>query len=163
MRVFHRFLLPGGELMWRLPLPATRRFFAARTAFDDAVFELIRERREPRPEPDLIDHLLALHAEDGTRALTDAEIRDEAVTLLLAGHETTAQALTWTWHLLATNPAASVRLADELESVLGDRRPRSPTSPAFLTRPPSSASRCASIRRSGRSPGSPPGRSIWTG
>lgn len=123
MRVFHRFLLPGGELMWQLPLPATRRFFAARTAFDDAVFELIRERREPRPEPDLIDHLLALYAEDGTRALTDAEIRDEAVTLLLAGHETTAQALTWTWHLLATNPTASKRLADELESVLGDRPP----------------------------------------
>ena len=123
MRVFHRFLLPGGELMWRLPLPATRRFFAARTAFDEAVFELIRERREPRPEPDLIDHLLALHAEDGTRALTDAEIRDEAVTLLLAGHETTAQALTWTWHLLARTPAASARLAHELASVLGDRPP----------------------------------------
>jgi cytochrome P450 len=123
MRVFHRFLLPGGELMWRLPLPATRRFFAARTAFDQAVFELIRGRREPRPAPDLIDHLLALEAEDGSRALSDAEIRDEAVTLLLAGHETTAQALTWTWHLLARNPAASARLTNELASVLGDRPP----------------------------------------
>jgi cytochrome P450 len=123
MRVFHRFLLPGGELMWRLPLPATRRFFAARTAFDEAVYELIRERRQARPEPDLIDHLLALRSADGSRALSDAEIRDEAVTLLLAGHETTAQALTWTWHLLARNPAASARLAGELASALGDRPP----------------------------------------
>ncbi|HEU0192945.1 MAG TPA: cytochrome P450 [Gaiellales bacterium] len=122
MRVFHRFLLPGGELMWRLPLPATRRFNAARAAFDDAVFDLIRERREPRLEPDLIDHLLALTTEDGRRALSDAEIRDEAVTLLLAGHETTAQALTWTWYLLARNAAASERLAEELQRVVGDRR-----------------------------------------
>jgi len=123
MRVFHRFLLPGGELMWRLPLPATRRFYSARAAFDDAVFDLIRQRREARPEPDLIDHLLALRADDGSRALSDAEIRDEAVTLLLAGHETTAQALTWTWYLLAQNPTASKRLAGELERVLGDRLP----------------------------------------
>src|SRR3954469_1221123 len=127
MRVFHRFLLPGGELMWRLPLPATRRFVGARSDFDAMVYRLIRERAGASGgAPDLIDHLLAIRSPEGGRALSDEEVRDEAVTLLLAGHETTAQALTWTWLLLAEHPAAAKQLCQELESVLGDR----PATPA---------------------------------
>jgi len=90
------------------------------------VFGLVREhprRAAADGVPDLIDHLLAIRNEDGSRALTDREIRDEAVTLLLAGHETTAQALTWSWHLLAQHPQAAARLADELRSVLDGRPP----------------------------------------
>ena len=122
MRVFHRFLLPGGELMWRLPLPATRQFNAARGDFDRMILGLIRGRQgPPAAAPDLIDHLLALRSDDGGRALSDEEIRDEAVTLLLAGHETTAQALTWAWHLLARNPGPAERLRRELVEVLADR------------------------------------------
>ena len=124
MRVFHRFLLPGADLLWRLPLPATRRFDAAKRDVDAMLMRMIAERpRNTARDPGLLDHLLALRDEDGRRVLTDEQIRDEAITLMLAGHETTAQALTWTWYLLARNPEVEVELRDELRPVLGDRPP----------------------------------------
>ncbi len=114
MRVFHRFLMPGAETLWRLPLPATRRFDAAKADIDAMVARMIAERRG-RPEGiGLLDHLLAL-------GLTDEQIRDEAITLMLAGHETTAQLLTWAWFVLARNPVAEDALVAELRAVLGDR------------------------------------------
>ena len=120
MRVFHRFLLPGGELLWNLPLPATRRFNVAKADIDRYLERLIAERAalDP-PGAGVLDHLLSLRGEDGGRLLSDAEIRDEAITLMLAGHETTAQALTWTWHLLAANPGAAAELRAELARVVG--------------------------------------------
>lgn len=124
MRVFHRFLLPGADLLWRLPLPATRRFDAAKRDIDAMLMRMIAERPGTPPEtPGLLDHLLALRDEDGRRLLTDEQIRDEAITLMLAGHETTAQALTWTWYLLARSPEVEVELRDELARVLGERPP----------------------------------------
>ena len=65
--------------------------------------------------------LLAAHDEDGGRRMSDQQVRDEAMTLFLAGHETTANALAWTWYLLAQHPDAEARLHAEL-----DRRPRRP-------------------------------------
>jgi hypothetical protein len=87
------------------------------------VLGLIRERRRAAAagRPDLIDHLMALRDEQGGEPLNEREIRDEAVTLLLAGHETTAQALTWTWHLLSRHPQAGERMRAELHRVLGSR------------------------------------------
>jgi cytochrome P450 len=122
MRVFHRFLLPGADLLWHLPLPATRRFNAAKADIDSMLLRMIEERRNLDADPPgLLDHLLALRDQDGRPLLTDEQIRDEAITLMLAGHETTAQALTWTWHLLARNPRVEVELHAELDAVLGDR------------------------------------------
>ena len=124
MGVFHRFLLPGGELMWHLPLPATRRFNSARDDFDRMMLTLIRSRAgQAQDPPDLIDHLTALEDTDDDGRLSEREIRDEAVTLLLAGHETTARALTWCWHLLTLYPDVAERLRRELDEVLGDRPP----------------------------------------
>jgi cytochrome P450 len=124
MRVFHRFLLPGAGLLWRLPLPATERFDAAKRDIDAMIARMVEERREaPADPPGLLDHLLALRDEDGRRLLSDEEIRDEAITLMLAGHETTAQALTWTWLLLAQHPDAAERLRAELREVLAGARP----------------------------------------
>ena len=107
MRVFHRFLLPGAELLWRLPLPATRRFNSAKRDIDLFLERLVTDRAavEGGP-PDLVGVLMELQDDTGGRVLSDAEIRDEAITLMLAGHETTAQALTWSWYLLARNPEA---------------------------------------------------------
>jgi cytochrome P450 len=124
MRVFHRFLMPGGEHLWRVPLPATRRFNVAKADIDAYIERLIAERAVTGTEgPGLLDHLLSLRAEDGSRLLSDEEIRDEAITLMLAGHETTAQALTWTWHLLAANPQPAAELRAELARVLDGRAP----------------------------------------
>jgi cytochrome P450 len=122
MRVFHRFLLPGAELLWRLPLPATRQFNAAKRDIDAFLERLVSEHEAAAEgSGDLVGVLLALRDGDGARTLADAEIRDEAITLMLAGHETTAQALTWAWYLLARNPAARAAVAAELDAVLGTR------------------------------------------
>jgi cytochrome P450 len=66
--------------------------------------------------------LLAAQDEDGSK-MTDRQLRDETITLFLAGHETTASTLSWTWWLLAKNPAAEAKLHSELDAVLGDRAP----------------------------------------
>ena len=122
MRVFHRFLLPGADLLWRLPLPATRRFDAAKRDVDRVIGEMLAAR-PARPRGGLLDHLVALRDEVGRRLLTDEQIRDEAITFVMAGHETTAQALTWTWLLLAANPGARAALETEIDGVLGGRAP----------------------------------------
>ena len=67
--------------------------------------------------------LLAAQDGEGGAQMTNEQVRDEAMTLFLAGHETTANALTWTWHLLSQNPAAERQLEAELDAVLGGRLP----------------------------------------
>ena len=66
--------------------------------------------------------LLAARDEDGSR-MTDRQLRDEAITIFLAGHETTANALSWTWMLLSQNPAVETKLHAELDAVLAGRTP----------------------------------------
>ncbi|HEU5480276.1 MAG TPA: cytochrome P450 [Candidatus Tumulicola sp.] len=103
MREFPYVLLPFGELRRRLPLPATRRFQAAKKSLDDIIYALIALRRET-PGDDALSMLLAAHdAESGYRP-SDEQIRDEVMTLFMAGHETTANLLVWTWYLLAQHP-----------------------------------------------------------
>jgi cytochrome P450 len=119
---YDRAFSPWLRVTERLPLPANRRFERARTVFDETVYGLIRERREATdPGDDLLSMLLDAR-DDGIR-LTDEQVRDEAITLFLAGHETTANALTWTWYLLSHNPDVARALREELDAVLGGRAP----------------------------------------
>jgi cytochrome P450 len=111
--------------MERLPLPSARRFIAARQRLDARVYRMLRERRASG-----VDHgdlfsmlLLAQDAEGDGQGLTDQQIRDEVVTIFLAGHETTASALTWSWYLLAQHPEVHRRLHAEVDEVLGERLP----------------------------------------
>jgi len=84
---------------------------------------IISERRAcGRDTGDLLSMLLHAQDEDGSR-MTDQQLRDEAITLFLAGHETTASSLSWTWWLLAQNPAAEAKLHAELDEVLVGRAP----------------------------------------
>ncbi|MDQ6941759.1 MAG: cytochrome P450 [Candidatus Eremiobacteraeota bacterium] len=124
MEVFPASLGPFAELLDHLPFhPATRRFRVARTGLDAVIYRLIEERRrEGIDRGDLLSMLLSSRDETGAAMPTEL-VRDEALTLLLAGHETTANALTWTWDALARNPAAQARLHAELDTVLGDRDP----------------------------------------
>src|ERR1700733_3403881 len=113
-----------GERLDPLPWhPATRRAKTARSALDAVIYRMIDERRrDPGDRGDLLSILLASRDEEG-QAMPVELVRDEALTLLLAGHETTANALAWTWDALARRPDAEARLHAELDAVLGDRDP----------------------------------------
>jgi len=104
-----------------VPLPSHGRLSRVRAELDEILLEVIEQKRRT-PGKDLLSHLLALTDEEG-HGMTDVEVRDEAMTLFLAGHETTALALTYTWRLLATHPEADEKLASELETVLAGRAP----------------------------------------
>ncbi|HEX4954737.1 MAG TPA: cytochrome P450 [Thermoanaerobaculia bacterium] len=123
LEMFSIMMLPFSGLVERLPLPVVRRFHAARSLLDGRMERLIHERRESgRDSGDLLSMLLLAQDEAGG-GLSDREVREEALTLFLAGHETTANALSWTLYLLASNPDCEARLHRELEEVLGGRRP----------------------------------------
>ena len=103
-----------------------RRTAAVFNEFDRAVDELISSRaHDPNAQPkDLLARLVAaLDAETGG-GMRANEVRDEVVTIFMAGHETTAQALTWTWYLLSLHPAIEARLDEELRAVLNGRTPQ---------------------------------------
>jgi cytochrome P450 len=107
-----------------VPTTANRRFRASSRKVDQVILGIIEARRR-RPEDtadDLLSLLIRARDEDGG-AMTDAQVRDEAVTLFLAGHETTALALTYSLYLLATHPERQTRLAGELDRVLMGRAP----------------------------------------
>lgn len=119
----------GGQLVdllpeW-VPTPGRERLREAVVALDRIVDELVDEKRralaagEIEPEDDVVSALLAAVDEEG-EPMSDEQIRDEVKTLLLAGHETTALALTFTLHLLARNPEAEGKLVAELDEELGD-------------------------------------------
>ena len=106
-----------------LPTPANRRFKRAVRNFDTVIYQLITARRgQQRDTTDLLDRLLEARDEAG-RPMPDQQIRDEVLTLLLAGHETSAIALSWVWYLLAQHPDSQHTLQAELAAVLGDRPP----------------------------------------
>jgi cytochrome P450 len=127
LRLFQTVFIPGMQLFDRLPLPHTRRFARARGRLDATIYRLIGERRAERARGeergDLLSMMLsAQDAEGDGGSMTDLQLRDEAMTLFLAGHETTANALTWTWYLLSRHPAVEARLHEEVDRVLGERR-----------------------------------------
>jgi cytochrome P450 len=104
------------------PLPTEGIF----DEFDKKVDRLLTERgRQPDAEPkDLLARLIAARDTETGGGMTPKEVRDQVVTIFMAGHETTSQALSWTWYLLSQHPAAEKKLHDELDAVLGGRPPR---------------------------------------
>jgi cytochrome P450 len=125
LEMFRFLLLPFSEQLRKLPLPSIRRFEKARTILDTTIYGLIRERRKSGVDTgDLLSMLLLAQDEEKDGAgMTDEQVRDEALTLFLAGHETTANALTWTWYLLSRHPEAERRLHAEIDTVLDGRAP----------------------------------------
>lgn len=117
--------MPYDNLVNKLPLPSVRRFKKARDRLDLLIFQMIEERRnKPETGEDLLSMLLsAQDSEDDGKKMTDVQVRDEAMTLFLAGHETMANGLTWTWYLLSKNPHVAEKLMTELHTVLNGRLP----------------------------------------
>jgi cytochrome P450 len=124
MLSMNRLISPLASLLNYVPLPGTYRYWRARFHLERAVTTMIRERRASgRDHGDLLSMLLLARDEDGGPGMTDQQVRDEAMTIFLAGHETTSNALTWTWYLLAQHPVVETRLHAELDSVLAGRPP----------------------------------------
>jgi cytochrome P450 len=111
MEAFPYSLLPFGQLRQRLPLPSTRRFNLARATLDRVIYDLIAKRRREGDGGDAMSMLLAASDPETGDRMTDEQVRDEVMTLFMAGHETTANLLTWTFYLLARNPEVEKRLA----------------------------------------------------
>jgi cytochrome P450 len=112
------FLLPDS-----IPIPTTRRLRRAVGQLDKVIYEIIRRRRASGTmSGDLLSVLLQAQDDEGL-GMTDRQLHDEIMTLFLAGHETTANALSWTWLLLGQHPEIEDKLVEELRRVLGGRAP----------------------------------------
>lgn len=107
-----------------IPTPSNLRVAAAVRRLDRILFRIIADRRRSGTQGgDLLSMLLEVQDEESGRRMTDRQLRDECMTLFLAGHETTANTLAWAWYLLARHPEAQARLRDELDRVLEGRAP----------------------------------------
>ena len=122
---FWTLMLPFSNLLERLPLPALKRSRAARAELDAIIFGMIADRRKrPADRGDLLSMLLLAQDEEaGGAGMSDQQVRDEAMTIFLAGHETTANALSWLWYLIGQAPEVERRLHEEVDRVLAGRLP----------------------------------------
>ena len=124
MESFWMMMLPFADVLERLPVPKLRRARMARARLDAIIYRMIADRRASgRVHNDLLSMLLAAQDEEDGGGMTDQQVRDEAMTIFLAGHETTANALTWTWYLLSTDSDVEARLHAEVDRVLQGRLP----------------------------------------
>ncbi len=132
--IAERFTGRGGvffQVPERVPTPGNLRFRQALRTLDALIYGIIRGRcangeadgKESGGGDDLLSMLLAARDEETGEGMGDKQLRDEVMTILLAGHETTANALSWTWRLLARHPEIEDRLHEELEEVLAGRPP----------------------------------------
>jgi cytochrome P450 len=116
-----------GALPAWLPTPGNLRARRGLRILERAVWDTIHSRRaeatRPAPAADLLAMLMAARDEQTGQGMSDRQLRDEVMTMLIAGHETVASALAWTWYLLSTAPAAEARLHAEVDRVLAGRPP----------------------------------------
>ena len=121
---FWMMMLPLADVLERLPVPRMRRARIARARLDAIIYGMIAERRASgRDHGDLLSMLLSAQDEDDGGVMTDQQVRDEAMTIFLAGHETTANAMTWTWYLLGGAPDVEAKVHEEIDRVLKGRLP----------------------------------------
>ena len=118
-----RFEHPFYPPRW-VPAPRNSQFNVAMKKLDDVIYGMISERRDhPKPADDLLAMLMQAQEVGNGNSMSDKQLRDEVVTLFLAGHETSAVALSWTLYLLSQHPEVEVRLRSELNHVLAGRNP----------------------------------------
>ena len=116
---------PRLESVLHWPIPGVIKFRRSRAKLDALVATMIANRRaltntQLEQRSDLLSMLMAARDEDASGAtMSDTQVRDEVLTIFLAGYETVANALTWTWYLLSQNPEAAARMYAEVEQVLG--------------------------------------------
>jgi cytochrome P450 len=125
-----RMILP--PILRHVPVPALMRVKRAVRELDEIVNRIIRQRRASGQDTgDLLSMLMSARDEDGS-GMSDRQLRDEVLTFLLAGHETTAVSLSWTWYLLSQHSEVELKLREELRQVLGGRTPQLEDLPRLL-------------------------------
>ena len=118
MRLYNYLVaLPAVETLIHLRVPGLSQFSSAKRTVDEIVYRMIEQHKQGAGEGDLLD--MMLRSDDSS----DESLRDQVITIFLAGYETVANALIWTWYLLSQNPAAELSMFQELENVLGGRTP----------------------------------------
>ena len=123
LEYFNSILLRPVRFLNQLPTPTNQRFHQAVRVLDDYIYHLIAERRKHKEEADdLLSMLISSHDEATGEGMPDQQIRDELMTIFLAGHETTANLLGWTWFMLSKNPPISRLVQAEVETVVGSRQ-----------------------------------------
>lgn len=121
--VYYRLNTPLALPTW-IPTPKNRHFRQAKQTLDRVVLEIIQARRQdPALRPDLLSMLLAAQDEDTGESMSDRQLLDEVITLINAGHETTATTLAWTWYLLGTYPDVMANVLAEVDTVLQGQAP----------------------------------------
>jgi cytochrome P450 len=125
MQLFERITNPFAGLLEKLPLRGNVRWLKAKERLDSTIYRIINERRASGEDRgDLLSMLLLAQDEEGDGgSMTDEQLRDEAMTLFIAGHETTSNALTWTWYLVSQHPQVEAKLYDEIDTVLAGKTP----------------------------------------
>lgn len=122
LEFFTRLSSPFLKLSLALPLPSSRRFKKAVRDLDTVIYRMIERRRDTAGSgKDLLSLLMQARDDQTNVQMTEKQLRDEVLTLLIAGHETTANVLAWIFYLLAKHPDAEQRLHDEARAVLGGR------------------------------------------
>jgi cytochrome P450 len=107
-----------------VPTPRNRRLLSANRSLEQVIYHIIAERRQQNKDTgDLLSMLLSARDEETGEGMNDQQIRDELMTMLIAGHETTANALAWTWYLLSQHPEVEQHLYSEIDEVLGGKAP----------------------------------------
>jgi cytochrome P450 len=120
---YHQTTHPLGLLLQRLPTRATREFKAGKHRLSTVIARIVADRRQS-PGTDILSRLIgARDTESDGAAMSPEHLHDEAVTLLLAGHETTGATLAWAWHMMALHPEIGDRLAAEVHAQVGDATP----------------------------------------
>jgi cytochrome P450 len=120
---YHQSTHPLGPLLQHLPTRATRAFAAGRRRLSGVIERIVAERRQS-PGADILSRLLSARDLEGdSAAMSPEHVHDEAITLLIAGHETTGATLAWAWHLMALHPDTADRLAAEVRAAVGDAPP----------------------------------------
>lgn len=125
LAMFETFSSPLTDVLDKLPTQRNRRAQRGKQRLDETIYRIIAERRASAEDRgDLLSMLLlAQDTEEGSGGMSDEQLRDEVMTLFLAGHETTANALAWTWYLLSQNPEAEAKMHAEIDSVLAGKLP----------------------------------------
>jgi cytochrome P450 len=128
----YRFRHPVAPPTW-VPTPLNRRFNRAVGTLKQVVAAIVRERlRDGKDHGDLLSMLIQARDDETGEKMTDDQVRSEVLNFLLAGYETTATVLTWTWYLLGSHEAVRRRVREEVKAVIGDRPPRASDAPQLV-------------------------------